>query len=164
MSLEEALAANTAAMLKHNDLLTTLISKGQVAKEGKAETAAERKAREKVEADAAAASVAKVEPVADKAPTPTTVLIGPLKEKLTAWLSEFAHEDDATNPDGMHRELKARKVALKATLEKLGTPKLGDITSQVDVERLEKWLDKQVAIGRLALDPAPIVASDIDDL
>lgn len=159
MALEEALVALTVATNKNCDLLERLLSKSNEAAKASAakpETAAEKKAREKADADAAKGAAAPSPPGDD------ANLVDSIKPALSKWLGEFAKEADKENPDGAHREVKARRAALKEAFAKLGVEKLGELTEQAQVDKLSKWLDKQIKIGRL--DPDKVAAEVDDDL
>lgn len=171
MSLESVIAELTAAVSTNNDLLRQVLAadeaKGGDAGEGAKRT--RRKAADKStdKPDDADTGETKTETKSDT----KAVTFDALKDALGKWLGEFAKKADKENPEGAHPEVKARKAALKKTLEQLGAKLLTDIKDDGDkLTRLWKWLhekaipvDKGFGIGRLAEDPKEEDASDEDD-
>jgi len=171
MSLEEALKANTEALLAHTAVLQTLAGQTTAVASGSTAPAAEKSTEEAPkrergkpapgrakrtkeemeedrladEADAAAGGTSTGTTSAPK--TEGAVTFDTLKGKLAGWLGEYAREEDKTNPDGAHPEVLARKAALKAVLNKLtGTEdgKLGDIKDDADkIARLDNWFEEK---------------------
>lgn len=196
MSLEQLLKENTEATLAQNELLSKLLSAtaGGAASKSPATTessdeepkrergkpspgkskrtaaeVAEDKAADEADAAAAAGSDDGGDETSNEGPTFDSV-----KDKLAAWLGEFAKPEDKEKPEGTHPEVDARKAALKAVLNKLtGTDdgKLGAISKDNEkIAKLDNWFetkakvaDKGHGVGRLAADPEETGESD-DDL
>lgn len=187
MSLEQALADNTAALIENSELLkralgtvgaagTTVVDASadgtastETEKPKRTRRTAEQIAAEKAALEAAAAGGGNVAAATD-APT-----FDMLKASLTAWLGEFAKEGDKENPAGVHPEITARRDALKATYAnpKVAVTKLGELAEDpAKVKLVYNWLENKAkkvdngnGIGRFVADPSsePEVSVDDDD-
>jgi hypothetical protein len=167
MSLEEALKANTEALLAHTAVLQTLAGQTNAVASGSTAPAAEKsteeapkrergkpapgrakRTKEEMEEDRLADEADAAAGGGASAPkTEGAVTFDTLKGKLAGWLGEYAREEDSKNPDGAHPEVLARKAALKAVLNKLtGTEdgKLGAIASDADkIAKLDNWFEEK---------------------
>ena len=191
MSIEQALKELTEATLANTDALnkllstTTSVAASSTASNDGADAAEEAPKRERGKPSPGKARRTKEEVAEDEAADAAdaaasgddadgAVTFESVKGKLSAWLGEFAKEEDAKNPDGAHPEVLARKAALKSVLNKLtGTDdgKLGAIAKDAEkVGKLNTWfedkaltVDKGYGVGRLAADPEPADDDDSGD-
>ena len=159
MALEDQFAKLIPLMEKHNSLLEQVLA---ASKGGSTAAASAPKADKPATKTAAAA---------DTSTTTTTATDGPafaeVKAAIVAWLMEFAKEEDAKNPEGMHPEAKARREALATTMKALGKAQLPEFEADAEaLGRLHTWLetkakkiDRGFGIGRLVENP-PAAASD----
>ena len=154
MSLEEKLDALTAAVTLNTETMKLVLAASAAA-------TGDKPARTTKKKDDAAATGTTTD---NGAGTATAGVPDETKQALAAWLGEFAKEEDKANPDGAHREVKARKAALKKAFEGLGVAKLGEITDADKVSRLAAWFEKAKAKGRFDPDPVEETAEDDDGL
>lgn len=161
MALEDQFAKLIPLMEKHNSLLEQVLA---ASKGGSTAAASAPKADKPATKTAAAADTTTT--------TAAAATDGPafaeVKAAIVAWLMEFAKEEDAKNPEGMHPEAKARREALGATMKALGKAQLPEFEADAEaLGRLHTWLetkakkiDRGFGIGRLVGDPATPAASD----
>lgn len=159
MALEDQFAKLIPLMEKHNSLLEQVLA---ASKNASTATASAPKADKPASKTAAAADTT----------TTTAATDGPsfadVKALIVAWLMEYAKEEDAKNPEGMHPEAKARREALATTMKALGKAQLPEFEADAEaLGRLHTWLetkakkiDRGFGIGRLVEDPATPAASD----
>lgn len=161
MALEDHFAKLIPLMEKHNSLLEQVLA---ASKNGSTATAASAPKADK--------PVTKTAAAADTTTTTAAATDGPafaeVKAAIVAWLMEYAKEEDAKNPEGMHPEAKARREALAATMKALGKAQLPEFEADAEaLGRLHTWLetkakkvDRGFGIGRLEKDPVAPAASD----
>lgn len=161
MALEDQFAKLIPLMEKHNSLLEQVLA---ASKGGSTAAASAPKADKPATKTAAAADTTTT--------TAAAATDGPsfadVKALIVAWLMEFAKEEDAKNPEGMHPEAKARREALATTMKALGKAQLPEFEADAEaLGRLHTWLetkakkiDRGFGIGRLVEDPATPAASD----
>ena len=160
MALEDQFAKLIPLMEKHNSLLEQVLA---ASKGGSTAAASAPKADKPATKTAAAADTTTTTAAATDGPT-----FAEVKAAIVAWLMEFAKEEDAKNPEGMHPEAKARREALAATMKALGKAQLPEFEADAEaLGRLHTWLetkakkiDRGFGIGRLVEDPAAPAASD----
>lgn len=146
MSIEDLIAANTAALNATTEAIKSLIAAapGATANAPAAEPAKPAKVTSKKEV-----AKAEPEPEADTSDEDAgeETAHAKLTKDLGAWLGEFAAQDKD------HPEVLARKAALKEVLGKLKVKTVKELSNdEHNTARLVKWFDKQVAAGRLAPD------------
>lgn len=178
MALEDVIAKLTAAVERNNELVEKVLA--QAGASSDTPTASDEEKPKRGRKPKEAAKTEESDDADEKSEAPKSeskkeeksgdVDFAGLKKRLSAWLGEFAKEEDKENPDGMHPEAKARKEAVKAAIKKLGGEKLTDIgDNQESVNRLGAWLDKKLEAdagfgkGRLAADPEPAGNDDEDE-
>ena len=162
MALEDQFAKLIPLMEKHNSLLEQVLA----ASKGGSTAAASAPKADKAAGKTTAAADTSTTAAATDGPT-----FAETKALIVAWLMEFAKEEDAKNPEGMHPEAKARREALGSTMKALGKAQLPEFEADAEaLGRLHTWLetkakkiDRGFGIGRLVEDPAP-AASGADDL
>jgi hypothetical protein len=184
MSIEEALAANTLAIEAMTAGLAAVLagaapSTTQDSAPTDTAAATKAKAAAATKAKAAAATMSKAVAAAmakEKAKEGTGDEDGDsfvtLRKQLSAWLGEFAKEEDKENPDGIHPEMTARHEAIRATLVKLNVKLLNEIKGdEGKITKLSNWLndkaipvDKGFGVGRLVADPEEETVEDDDGL
>ncbi|RWE37418.1 hypothetical protein [Mesorhizobium sp.] len=145
MSLEEALNRNNELLATHNALLEKVLGQAAANKGGKTEEAAAASGKGKgkdkpaeTKSDEGAASFDN-----DK-------LQAAIK-KAGGWLGEF--KDNEKDP-----ETDARRGKFREALDKLGFKTAKEINTQDACDRFDKWIDKQIAAGRIT--PAPEADSE----
>lgn len=149
MSIEEALAANTAAMTKNNELLEKLLDAAvKVASGAKAGASTEEGEKPK------RTTAKKKEDEAGD--TAKAVTLDDVKPLLSGWLNEFPKNGDEDHP-----ETAARKAAFKGALEKLGAASLPAVPAD-KLDKLKAWAEAQIAKGRLV--PDEDASSGDDDM
>lgn len=136
MSLEEALNRNNELLAEHNALLKEVLG------------TAGKKAAAKTEETAAASGKGgkgKTETKSDAGSFDNDKLQAAIK-KAGGWLGEFKENEKDPETD-------ARRGKFREALDKLGFKTAKEINTQEGVDRFDKWIDKQIAAGRLT--PAP---------
>lgn len=148
MSLEEALNRNSDLLEKHNTLLEKVLG-----------TAAANKAGGKTEETAPASGKGKGK---DKAKEDDAGSFD--KDKLQAaigkaggWLGEFKENEKDPETD-------ARRTKFREALDKLGFKTAKEINTQDGVDRFDKWIDKQIATGRITPAPTAEEEENEDDI
>lgn len=143
MSLEEHLAANTAAITRNSELLEKLVARAEAAAAGGAAAsttaAADTKGKGKgkgagAKADAESGS-SEGGDAGNSAPSLTHAEV---KQIVGNWLAEF--KEDKSDP-----ETDARRAAVKAALFKLTEKEGAQVTdvAPADLPRVIAWLDKK---------------------
>lgn len=135
----EALEANTAVIATQNDLIGKIVAKGGAVAETTEKSTRGRKpaTKDKGEEDGGEG---------DDTPVDAEELESTLA-KTTGWLKEFsdAGDDDPEND--------ARSEKFQKALKTLGVAKVSKIVKESDRARVDAWVDKRIAEGRIT--PAP---------
>lgn len=160
MALEDQFAKLIPLMEKHNSLLEQVLAASKAAS---GTTSAPKADKPATKTAAAADTTTTTTAAATDGPS-----FADVKALIVAWLMEFAKEEDAKNPEGMHPEAKARREALATTMKALGKAQLPEFEADAEaLGRLHTWLetkakkiDRGFGIGRLVEDPAAPAASD----
>ena len=147
MSLEDAIAKNTAAIERQNALLEKVLANAGATAPAKTEPAKTEPAK----TEPAKTEPAKTEPAKTEA-EPEGITLADLLAKLTPWMNEEFAKD--------HPETVARKAALKEVLGKLGEPKVSAITDAGKIAKLDKWFETKMKGVRLAPDTKEAAAEE----
>lgn len=178
MSLEAAIAANTAAIEKQTNAIERLIASGDEGRKTLLTAFAQNGASTSTAPTATAEA-----PAADEKPKTTTkpkvekpaakteeksesaeITVETLDAKFRPWLAEF---------DKGHPERTARQAKFKEILGKLGAEKMSAIEDAGKLAKLDNWFETKAktwdeghGVGRFAADPEPAgdEAGDEDDL
>lgn len=138
--LISALEANTAAAERNADLVAKIVAagEGKMASGDKPSGRGRKPKETKGDEDAGSSD--------DDTPVDADDLAGTL-DKVKGWLKEFseAGEDDPENA--------ARSEKLAKALSTLGIDKVSNVKKESDRLRIEEWIDKRIAAGRITEEP-----------
>lgn len=151
MSLEAAIGRLADIMEENNKLLTEMMKKAPASAKTETADAGEKKTRGRP-------AKAK-EDDGEKTDSDGAVDADELKATLKSvsdWLKAF--EGNASDPEN-----EARREALASALKKLGVEKISKITTESDRVRVENWLEKKVAAGRMTPEPETEDAGEGED-
>lgn len=154
MSLEEALNRNSELLEKQNEILAKVLGRA----EGNTEAAAAAEVKKTTKTAAKKTTkAAKAEDTEDSSGSDVEDRVKKLRTKLAAWLGEF--KDNESDP-----ETAERKEKLAAAFKGLKVKNITAITTEEQIDRLEKWFEKALAKGRFTPEPDEDDSDEDDDL